>query len=140
MHKKQNNDKYLSAVNAAIDAAIASNYVSCDDLALASNDIAQDKKIIKKNYYEKMSEDAKEIIFTIIERPDEFIEFALNNSSSYVKYKTYNHKLKREPSRSLEKRLINLDLIQYYFCKRWNKNLRFVKSITKEISTFCECF
>lgn len=127
---------YLSAIN----VALASNYVSCNELTLISKDIPTDRKIIRKNAYENLSEEAKEIIFTVIERNDDFIEFAFNNSSSYITHRSYNHKLKRVPSRSLEKRLINLDIIQYYFCKKWGKNLRQVKNICQEISHFCECF
>lgn len=134
--KKYTEFDYLAAINVAIE----SNYISCDEFTLISKDISTEKKIIKKNSYEKLSEEAKEIILTVIERPDDFIEFAFDNSSSYIKYKSYNHKLKREPSKSLEKRLINLDLIKFYFCKKWKKNSRFVKLVTKEITQFCECF
>jgi len=125
---------------AAIRVVIASNYVSCDEFVLISKDIPVDKKIIKRDFYKKLSEEAKEIILTVIERPDSFIEFAFNNSPSYVKFKSYNHKLKREPSKSLEKRLINLDLIEFFFCRKWNKNLRQVKKICQEITQFCNCF
>lgn len=139
--KNQSGRKYTEAdYLAAINAAIESNYVSCDEFVLITRDIPTDKKIIKQNAYENLSEEAKEMIFTVIERPDDFIEFSFNNSASYLRHKSYNHKLKREPSRSLEKRLVNLDLIRFYFSKRWNKNLRFVKKITEEITQFCECF
>lgn len=139
--KNQSGKQYTEAdYLAAINVTIESNYISCDEFVLITRDIPIEKRVIKKNSYENLSEEAKEIIFTVIERNDDFIEFCFNNSSSYIKHRSYNHKLKREPSRSLEKRLINLDLIRFYFCKKWNRNLRFVKSITNEISHFCECF
>jgi hypothetical protein len=139
--KDQSGKQYTEAdYLAAINVALASNYVSCDEFILISKDIPVDKKVIKKNAYEKLSEEAKEIIFTVIERPDDFVEFSFNNSASYIIHKSYNHRLKREPSKSLEKRLINLGIVQYYFCKKWKKNLRQVKNICQEISQFCECF
>lgn len=139
--KNQSGKKYTEAdYLAAINVTLASNYIPCDKFTLISKDIPVDRKIIKKNTYENLSEEAKEIIFTVIERNDNFIEFAFDNSASYTKHKTYNHKLKREPSKSLERRLMNLDIIQYYFCKKWNKSLRYVKRACEEITEFCECF
>lgn len=139
--KNQSGREYTEAdYLAAIHVTLASNYISCDEIVLISKDIPVIKKIIKKDAYRNLSEEAKEIIFTVIERPDEFIEFAFENSASYTKFKSYNHKLQRGPSKALERRLVNLDLIWFYFCKKWDKNLRFVKKATSEIAQFCECF
>lgn len=137
--KERSGKRYTEAdYLAAINVALANNYIT--DFVLISKDVPIDKEVIKKNAYENLSDEAREIILTVVERPDDFIEFAFNNSSSYVRHRSYNHKLKRVPSKALEKRLIDIDLIRYYFCKKWGVNLRYIKKVCEEIKELCECF
>ena len=109
-------------------------------LNIQSEIVDTETQMVKADAYHKLSAQAIEMIDAVINRPDDLIEYCIKNSASYIKHKSYRHQLQYEPSLSLEKRLIDLNIIKAYFKEKWNIAPRKVSQVASEISEFCSCF
>lgn len=132
------NDCLASAIN-ALDP---NNYIEYSSITLVDPTRSIEDLVIKKDLYEKLSPEAKEVVEVIVNRPISFIVFVRNNSKAYFKYRNYNHRLKQVYDRTsakkkytplVEKRSSDPNIIRNFFGfsnYKWSK-------VKNEIKNFC---
>ena len=127
---------------AALNAMDPNNYEEYSSITLVDPSRSIEDLVIKKDIYEKLSPEAKDVINVVVERPVEFVLFAWANSSSYIKHRTYKHKPKHVYDRrentnkytaTMENRLRDPSIIQNFF--GWGANKW--AEIKEEITEFC---
>ena len=128
------------------------NFVSETDTQLIYPDISAEAKVIKKDCYNKLSEEAKEVIKVVTDRPISFLKFAWNNNPQYSSIqfdkpdrrirkkstKYFPYRLPRKNDNFLEDRLTNLNVIKLFFKYKWRKGSEFVDHVIEEITSFVE--
>ena len=131
--------------------ADATNFIPDTEIQLLDSGSSQETKVIKKDLFDKLTEEAKEVIEIVTNRPANFVRFAVKTDPAYARY----HLPKRLGDRRLrfnrtkhfpretngnrkvrENRLRNLDIISLFFKRRWKKNHRFVEEVIEEIRIF----
>ena len=119
---------------------------------LSYPNISPEAEVIKLDCYTKLSNEAKEVIDIVTNRPITFVKFAWNNDEKYaldqfVKQsrgikktpsKYYPTRLPRKQTKTLENRLTNLNIIKLFFKYKWRKSNWFVNKVIKEIGIFVE--
>lgn len=126
----------------AINALDPNNYIEYSSITLVDPRRSVEDLVIKKDLYEKLSPEAKEVVEVITKQPILFILFIRNNSKSFFKHRSHNHKLKRIYNRTptktkfsplIEKRLKDPNIIRNFFGfsnYKWSK-------VKNEIRNFC---
>lgn len=130
-------------LESAINAMNQNNYIDYSSITLVDPTRSIEDLVVKKDLYEKLSPEAKEVIEVTTNRPIKFIIFIKNNSKSFLKHRSLNYKLNQIYDRknrgykftpSMESRLTNINLIKAFF--GW-KEQKWV-TVTNEIRNFCD--
>ena len=120
--------------------------------SLVHPDISPEAMVLKLDCYTKLSDEAKEVINVVTNRPITFVKFAWNNDPWFAsrQLSKEERRIKKKPSTSwprrlprragklLENRLTNLAVIKLFFKYRWKKEPEFVEGVMSEISSFVE--
>ena len=144
-HKLTTHD-YLMATK----VASADSYVDPSGTLLVHPDISPEAKVIKRDCYDKLSNEAKELMHTVTNRPIAFVKFAWNNDQRFAanqlpkktrrikrtNSKDYPYRLPRKQNKTLENRLTNLDVIKLFFKYKWKKDVKFINNVIEEIVGF----
>jgi len=119
---------------------------------LSYPNISPEAGVIKLDCFTKLSDEAKEVIDIVTNRPITFVKFAWNNDPWFAsrQLSKEERRIKKKPSSSwprrlprkagkpLENRLTNLNVIKLFFKHRWKKGPEFVERVMSEISSFVE--
>ena len=127
-----------------INVASFKNWIDYSTVSLVDSGSSSEHKVIKKQSYDRLSKEAKEIISTVLECPLPFVLFVRTDSSfsDCLKRKEVfdNYRVKKLNSKTMTKRLSNLKLIQLFFQWKWEKEAKEVEGAIQEITEFCEVF
>ena len=122
------------------------------ETTLVHPDISPEAVVLKLDCYTKLSDEAKEVIDIVTNRPIYFVKFAWDNDPWFasrqflkgvrrIKKKpssSWPRRLPRKAGKPLENRLTNLNIIKLFFKYRWKKGPEFVERVMSEISSFVE--
>ena len=94
-------------------------YIQTTDIVQISKEPSPEKIAIKKDLYRKLSDEAKEVISTILNCPSEFAEFCISPKTKDYRRRNDDHSF----------------FIKKYFRKKWKSRSK-VKTTFKEIEKY----